>query len=94
MIFVGIRTGKRRWANAGEAGTRDRLTAGGHARLDPSHQYPGTVSPASHVLAIASGKGGAGRSTLAFNLSLALRDGGAQSDCSTQISTGLTSRSW
>jgi ATP-binding protein involved in chromosome partitioning len=36
------------------------------------------VSPASHALAIASGKGGVGKSTAALNLSLALRDGGTR----------------
>jgi ATP-binding protein involved in chromosome partitioning len=74
MTFVGNPHGKA----VGEPGARGRLRAGRQARLDSPQEYADFVSPANHVLAIASGKGGVGKSTVALNLSLALRAGGAR----------------
>src|SRR2546428_3878665 len=40
--------------------------------------YAEGVSPARHAVAVASGKGGVGKSTVALNLALALRDEGGR----------------
>lgn len=46
----------------------------GAARGDP--RAPGRLPTVDHLVAVGSGKGGVGKSTVAVNLALALRDGG------------------
>ena len=49
------------------------------ARVSPSARQPGKLAmPACHVVAIASGKGGAGKSTVAVNVAVALAQTGAK----------------
>jgi len=54
----------------------DIVPASGHHRRSPPPREP--IAGVGHIIAVASGKGGVGKSTAAINLSLGLRDRGLQ----------------
>ena len=58
-----------------DAPTAPELAHGhGHARAEQPAEIPGV----RHVVAVSSAKGGVGKSTVAVNLAVALRRGGAK----------------